>query len=302
MRKLGLVVWVVLVCAAATPCTSRADVSVLDRPDTQGDQLIFYYDARAGFTSFVTIRNFSEVDRTVNVLFYGPTFSTPFSHQVSIAGGGVVVLDAGALRDGGLPAQQGVAFATVVNGDGHPIVSGALTGNFTVANLATGSAWGSPALARSARNALDDSFPLLGTEINDTGVALQKIRPQALELAGFYNPENLAPAADGGNQLIFVTFEDVPGDTFAATIGSTTWNVFATRNNGHTIADTMFTANGVTTTDLASLLGPDVNGASGGVRFSTLTFPPDTTRVIFFAEALGTFGTGYLLPSVPVLL
>ena len=301
MRRAVVVVLWVLLAVAFDSAIAGADVLPLERPDTQGDQLIFYYDARASFTSFLTVRNVGLGDVTVSIVFYGPTFSTPFTQTATIADHGLKIFDAGVLKGSGLPAQQGVAFATVVN-DGHPVVSDALTGSFTVANLATGSAWGSPALARSARNSSDGSFPSLGTAIDGSTVELQPIRPLALELGGFYNPETLAPVANDGNQVIFITFEDVASETFSATVGSTTWNVFATRSNGTTIADTMFTANGVTVTDLASLLGADVNGAPGGVRFTSFSGSAGLSRLIFFAEALGTFGTGYLLPTIPVLL
>jgi hypothetical protein len=297
----GFVGIAVVVLAVSCAAPGRADVQPLDRPGSQGDQLIFYYDARAGFTSFLTVRKVLPGETNVSIVFYGPTFSTPFTRTISIGEGNVRVIDVGALREDGLPSQQGIAFAHVVDG-GEPVTSFALTGNFTVANLATGSAWGGPALAREARNTADDSFPSLGTEIDGSTVAFQTIQPQGLELAGYYNPETLAPVESRGNQVIFVSFEDVPGETFGATVGSTMWNVFATRSDGDVVADSEFTANGVTETDLVSLLGDDANGSAGGVRFTTFGFTPGTSRLIFFAEALGTFGTGYLLPTFPILL
>ena len=296
-----IVVMVLLVGGVVGAGAARAEVDPIERPDTQGDQLIFYYDARPSHTSFLIVRSLRENETTIEVQFYGPTFSTPFTRTINVPGFGLRVLDAGALRDDGLPAQQGVAFATVVDG-GDPIVTGALTGSFTVANLATGSAWGSPALARSARTDPGGSFPPIGTEINGVGVALQPIRPQGLELAGYYNPTTLAPVENGGNEIIFVTWEDVPGEHFSATVGATTWGVFAANAGGSTVADTEFAANGVTATDLVSLLGEDANGAPGTVRFIRFGGPPRLSRIIFFAQALGTFGTGYLLPTIPVLL
>jgi hypothetical protein len=276
-------------------------VEPLERPDTQGDQLVFYYDARASHTSFLTVRNASTGGITVSVVFYGPTFSTPFTRTIDVPAGGLRVLDAGALKEDGLPAQQGVAFATVVDG-GEPVVSFALTGSFTVANLATGSAWGSPALARSALNDPEGSLPALGAAINGSTVVLQPIRPEGLELASFYNPTTLAPVENGGNEIIFIAFEDVPGETYSATVGATTWDLFAAASNGDTVADTSFNANGVTPTDLVTLLGSDANGAAGSVRFIAIGGSAPLSRMIFFAEALGTFGTGYLLPSFPVVL
>jgi len=63
---------------------------------------------------------------------------------------------------------------------------------------------------------------------------------------------------------------------------------------------TTFRASGVTVTDLASVAGPGVNGAPGSIRFSAepVSGGPLETRLIFFAESLGTFGTGYQL-SIP---
>ncbi|MCC6850613.1 MAG: hypothetical protein IT294_19155 [Deltaproteobacteria bacterium] len=274
----------------------------IERPDTQGDQLVFYYDARASFTSFLTLRNVMPGEVAVTVLFYGPAFdSPPFTHTVTLPAGGLRVLDVAELRASGLPAQAGAAFATGVNAVGTAVVTGALTGNFTIANLATGSAWGAPAAARSAVNA-DDSFPALGSVIDNEAVSLRPIRASGLELAAYYDPDDLAPTDLGGDQLIFVSFEDVTGVPLRAQVGSTDWNVFGARADGTMIADTEFTATGVVVTNLATVLGASAGGSSGSIRFTSFVAAPRETRLIFFAEALGTFGTGYLLPPVPTLL
>jgi hypothetical protein len=51
--------------------------------------------------------------------------------------------------------------------------------------------------------------------------------------------------------------------------------------------------------DLVSLIGEGANGAAGGLLFSTNEVHIDESRLIFFVQSLGTFGTGYLLPPVP---
>ncbi len=76
--------------------------------------------------------------------------------------------------------------------------------------------------------------------------------------------------------------------TYGASIGSTTWNLAATRGNGAGIAETTFTSNGVTVTDLASVIGPGVNGAAGSVSFAAETDTPSLNRLVYFTEALGT--------------
>ena len=74
-----------------------------------------------------------------------------------LAAGAVRVVDIGSFKvTDGLPAQQGIAVASIVNRPNClPIHNRALQGNFTVANLATGSAWGSPAVGRSARDLME---------------------------------------------------------------------------------------------------------------------------------------------------
>lgn len=276
--------------------------SALERPDAQGDQLVFYYDARAAFTTFLTVRNVMPGEVTVSVHFHGPSFDDPpFAHTLTLPAGGLRVVDVGSLRTSGLPAQAGAAFATGVNETGTAVATGALTGNFTVANLATGSAWGAPAAARSAVNG-DGSFPALGSVIDNQTVSLRPIRSAGLELAAYYDPDDLAPTALGGNQLIFVNFEDVPGLPLGVHVAATDWSMFAARADGTTIANTGFTATGVVVTNLEALLGGGVSGSSGSIRFTSFVFAERTTRLIFFAEALGTFGTGYLLPPIPTLL
>jgi len=272
----------------------------LETPDSVGDQLIYYYDARADFTTFLTLRNGSDSEITISLLFYGPTFSTPFSKAVTLAGGALTIVDVGSLRGAGLPAQPGVAIATPVNLAGQAIATGGtLTGNFTVANLLTGSAFGANAAARSAFDSQLNTLPR-GTALGpETGV-LETIRPRTALLAAYYDPNSLAPVSSSGNQLIFINFQDTYEPTYSAAIGSTTWNVRATRANGAGISDATFTANGVTVSDLASVAGPGVNGAAGSIFFLAESDTPGLNRLVYFAESLGTFGTGYLLPPVTI--
>ena len=260
----------------------------IERPEAVGDQLVYYYDTRAGFTTFLAVRNVAPGPLTVKVEFYGPGLDTlPFELNVTVQAGGVRIIDAGASVGGGLEAQAGVAFATVVNDAGLPVVSGGLSGNFTVANLATGSAFGAPAAARSARNS-DGSLPALADVIDYQNVSLQPIQPVALELAAYYNPNDLAPESAGGNQLIFVNFEDRIGPSTGVQVGATTWIVFAARNDGSVVADTSFTATGVVVSNLTGVLGAGAAGSSGNIRFTAFSAAPRVTRMIFFAETEGS--------------
>jgi len=49
--------------------------------------------------------------------------------------------------------------------------------------------------------------------------------------------------------------------------------------------------------DLVSLLGTDARGARGSITFNAEPSAKRMTRLVYFTQALGTFGTGYLLPT-----
>jgi hypothetical protein len=270
-------------------------------PDGTGDQIVFYFDARDGFRTFLNLTNLGDESLTMSLLLYGATLDEePFEEIVSLAARATRTIDVGQLRGEGLPADAGVAFATAVDDAGAPKVTRALAGNFTVANLATGSAWGAPAAARSAV-ALPSSgvsVPPLGATIDGEEVVLATIRPERSTVAVYYDPATLEPAEDGGNQLIFFSFEDVPGAVFAARASTTTWTVEATRSDGSSIASAAFTASGVAVSHLEAVLGAEVGGAAGSLLLSAEP-PGAPNRLVFFTESLGTYGSGYLVPPAP---
>ncbi len=93
-----------------------AAVTPLKQPAGVGSQLIFYYDTRPGFTTFVNIRNIAPSALRVQIDFWGPTFETKVTQTFELPSGGGRVIDAGALQlSQGLGAQQGVAFASILN-------------------------------------------------------------------------------------------------------------------------------------------------------------------------------------------
>jgi hypothetical protein len=268
----------------------------LSAPEAVGDQVAFYFDARPSYTTFFSVRSTATTPLTLRMLFYTGDFSSPFVQTIELEPANVRIIDVGGLRQSGLPALPGIAFATAVDGSSRSIVTRALAGNLTVANLATGSGWGTAGAARLAQVQGSDEPPALGTPIDGTSVFLPPISPTAADLAAYYDPNQLAPAAEGGNQLIFVSFRDVPGTTYAAEPVSSTWRVRARRNDGTVVASHNFSASGVVVSDLVSVAGAGVAGASGWIRFNAQD-AGTPTRLIYFTEALGTFGTGYLLPD-----
>ncbi len=296
--------------------------TVLQQPKGRGDQLIAYYDAREGFSTFVNLRNEGQNPLDVRVDFYGPALSSPFTVNLAgsdqLSSGGTRTIDVGGLKDQGLPAQFGIAIATAVDASGQPIVTRALSGNFTVANLQTNSAWGAPSAARIALESLlleklegvsglgaPSGGPIIieqsgfppdpGTIIDGDLVRFQTISPVTSDLSVYYDPETLQPASEGGNQIIFISFDDDVGTPYTASAASTTWTAAISSNTGSSIGTGRVTASGVMVTNLEVVGGAGVNGQAGSMLFSTNPNAAQN-RLVYFNESLSTFSTGYLLP------
>ena len=111
-----LVAGLLLGTLAGAPAAAGIVVNpfAIEEPDTIGDQLIFYYDAREGFTTFLNVRNPDDsVDLcNVHLTFYSGGFSIPFQMDFGpLTHGSLRTIDVGALRDTGLAAQAGVVGA-----------------------------------------------------------------------------------------------------------------------------------------------------------------------------------------------
>lgn len=286
----------------------------ISTPRAVGDQVVLYYNASPGFTTFINVGNDGGSELTLSLLFYGPTFDAPLAKTITLPAKGVTTIDVGALRDSGLPAQFGIMFATAVDASATPISTGALTGNFTVADVVTGSGWGAAGAARSAVDRDGGSVPA-GTQIDGKPTTLTPFAPDGLSLAAYYDPASLppvtydpvsyAPLAGSGNQLIFISFNDTYTPQFGATAAGASWWSTMTRANGTSLSEGTAHFEGVMISDIKTFSGPPGNGAGGSLRFITeevhfgLPSLP-SSRLIYFTQSLGTFGTGYLLPTIDV--
>ena len=270
---------------------------VRSAPRALGDQVLLYYDARDGFTTFLNLASNAETELEVVLDLYGGAVAAPLGQSVVLPPRGTRTIDVGALRADGLAAEAGLAVATVRNAAGDAVVSRALAGSFTVANLRTLSAWGGPAPARIARPvASPAALPAIGTVIDGEAVVLEQIRPSVLDLSVYYDPGTLQPVADGGNQIVFVSFRDVADGRGGIAGAPTTWDVRTTRNDGTVLPATSRAASGVSVSDLVTVGGAGVDGAAGGMAFTARGAA--TNRWMFFSESLGTFATGYALPTL----
>jgi hypothetical protein len=286
----------------ASPSTGPTPTIELDlistRPDGTGDQALYFFDRREGFTTFLTVRNESAEDLVVEMQFYGPEMGEPFLETIPLVAGAAQIIDIGALAGRGLTATHGLAAAHAVGPSGEPLVSRAITGSFTVANLQTNSSWGAPAPARLAVQLAGAGavLPPHGTMIDGESVLFRAIRPEALVLPLYFNPDTLDPAEIGGHQLIFLSFNDVAGDTFRAQARGTTWEIDAHKSDGTPLPLVERAVEGVFITDIVSALGEGSRGSSGGARFDV--HPGGAyNRLIFFTQSLSAFGSGQLLPE-----
>lgn len=283
---------------AAVAVGTAAELAV-DHAGGAGDQLLFYYDARPGYTTFVNLANLGTSDLAVRVRFYGQDLRAALEREEFLPAGGTRTISLDAIVAAGLPRQAGLALAAAVDGAGEPVVSRALAGNFTIANLQTQSAWGAAAIARAGMVRQGGAMvrAAVGAALDGNTVRLQQIRPGAVDLAVYYDPLDLEPVERGGNQVVLASFADAVGDGLALLPATQGWRVGATRNSGEVVADVAHATTALEVTDLASLAGAAVEGSSGRL---SLVAQGETAanRLVFFVESLGTFATGYLLPPV----
>jgi len=268
------------------------------KPLGLGDQLLYYWDGRAGFTTFLTVRNLADDPLTVELQVYGPEFGEPFVDTVSIAARAATIFDVQELARRGLETGFGLAVAHAVGPSGEPLVSRALAGSFTVANLATNSAWGATAPARIAIEFGPEaiSLPPRGRVIDGETTLFRTLRPEELVLPLYFDPDTLDPVDLAGNQIVGLSFNDEPGVPFRATARATTWSITAHRADGTSLPVAEWTSSGVSMSDLVAILGEDARGSAGS---AILRARPGGAynRLILFTQSLAAFGTGALLPE-----
>ena len=297
---------VVTLCVASLPTAATA-VLRIDVPDVRGDQLIFYYDARDGRASFLTVNNPAQSGSVVvEVAFYSTDLASVVgSDQIEIPAAGTTIIDPSSLD--GVAGNRGLAVVTPIDTEGKAIVPPVpLTGTFTLANLKN-AAFGENAMGRRA--VLDDGTrAAAGKRVDNTGdapVRYQQFAPTILTIPGYFDPRDLAPAADDGNRVIVAAFKDVYGDLFriAARDPALRVTVHLCDGSSGTVlvetelkVDDVAGVNGVAVTDLQALAGGVALDSAGSVYFSPEPLGSNNFFGIF-SQSLGTFGAGQRMPS-----
>ena len=290
------------------PMVANAQLTVTT-PDVVGDQLIFFYDARSGRTPFLSFSNPASSGINVDVAFYDagldsriselscsldaasnllidPTASTPPATCTVVAGAGAA------------SGNAGLAVITPVAGSGSTqavVPPAPLTGNFTLANLTLGSAFGENAFGRLAVNG-DGSKAAAGQNVDGSTVRYQRFTPAVLMVPVYFNPNTLGAPENDGNRVILAEFNDQYGARFDVTpLSDSPMAVFFT-NGGQQLTSQAVSVTGVLLSNLQEVSG-GVTFNSSGKAFFTVS-PGGGNAFGIFSQSQGTFASGQRMPAV----
>jgi len=315
----------VLALLVAAPVQAQ---TIIDTPGTSGDQLVFFYDARAGRVPFIAVGSFADVPVVVETAIYNRVGSggtgglALLATEVATipARGALPTIDpSDAVRFPGMNGTAGLVVVTAVvsAGDTRPVVSplpggdpgaGSLFGGFTLANLNLNSGFGQNPFARIAVDGAG-TRAAPGMVVDGTIVRYQTFSPNVLAVPFYFNPQNLGPPEDDGNRIIFGTFADVYGaNNFRiGSLGAAVQFEYIMEDaGGATLVDTdqdiqvanPVPVNGVHFDDLQNLAGPLTLTGPGKVTFITVDPVPANTNLFGIVnQAVGTFSVGQRMPG-----
>jgi len=293
--------------------------SKISEAGTVGDQLLFFFDARSGRTTFLTIGNPSLDAVLVEVVFYSQSLATRLAEEtILLAGAGATVVDPTTVD--GVSGHAGLVTVTPIVGvDDHaPVVPPRpLVGGYTIANLALGAGFGQNPFGRLAvsrgpgiRPDIPRAAP--GVIVDGNRVRYQAIQPglaiPALVVPAHFDPTDLAPPEQDGNRLLLAAFTE----TYDAPVGPGGTSRFTLEPRARTVsadffddagvavaADQQVLVSGVYLDSLQGLAGATELDRPGRVEL-TLGDPPQPGDGVFglFGQALGTFAVGQRLPGL----
>lgn len=286
---------------------------------TVGDQLLFFYDARPGRTTFLSVGNPNPAAALLEVVFYDQALATRLAEQVlEVPAHGARVLDPTLIA--GVPGHAGLAAVTpIVTADDHrPLVlQRPLVGGYTVANVALGAGFGQNPFGRlavaggtGARDDVPRAGP--GTVVDGQTVRFQTIQPgttaPSLVVPAHFNPAALAPPEQDGNRLVLAAFRDA----YDAAVGPGGASRFTLEPVARDLSVSLFDDEGTAVVSAGALAVSGVRldtlqGLAGGAVLDrpgyvelTLADPPAAGEGFLglFGQALGTFAVGQRLPSL----
>lgn len=262
-----------------------------------GDQILAYVESGTNRETFLSVRNGSDQTLRAEIALYDEGLQPRWIGYRDLAAGGRVVFDVSTLAADAAVPESGVVFVTSVDEEGRPVVTRALSGTATIANLVTGSAWGGATIARRAveGGAATTQEPALGTLVDGTGVFFEQIQPSILHLPGYFALEGEGGSAPAS--LVFLSFGDATGGDAAVFPERTVWEVEAASPEGSQRQAPRTSVEGLRTLALDVLLGQSARESGGSLRFE-LGSEAGRNRLIFFHQSLAGFGIGFALPPL----
>ncbi len=293
--------------------------SKVSEAGTVGDQLLFFFDARPGRTTFLTIGNPSADAVLVEVVFYSQSLTTRLAEDtILLDGAGATVIDPTTV--GGVSGNAGLVTVTPIvdAADHRPIVPPRpLVGGYTIANLALGAGFGQNPFGRLAVSRGPGTRPDIpraapGAIVDGDRIRFQAIQPgltsPALVVPAYFDPTALAPVEQDGNRLLLAAFTE----TYDAPVGPGGAARFTLEPRARAItADFFDDAGAAVVTDQPVLVSgvylDSLQGLAGAAELDrpgrvelTLSEPPQPGDGVFglFGQALGTFAVGQRLPGL----
>lgn len=260
-------------------------------PSTQGDQLLFFYDATTSRVPFLIVTNQGD-PLVLQVSWYGRDLSLLLSEVRSVERE-TVIFDPSSRP--AVSGHLGLATVTPVRGpeDPTPIVPRVpLLGGFTLANTEVGSGFGQNPLGREAV-ASAGARPSAGSAVNGSAVRYQTLSPAVLQTPFFFNPTTPGLTS----QFLLAAFHDDYGaGTFSISPASVSLQpLFRTATDG-SVFGSGIELNGVVASSLSSL-APRAFASSGSVRFDVTGLQAGDNVFGLFSQSLGTFAVGQRLPG-----
>ncbi len=263
-----------------------------------GDQLLFFYDGRSGRVPFFGVTNPSP-DRnvTVEIVFYPESLQGRLGQfRTTLAPLGHAVIDPTTAAGGVAIGNAGLAVVTPVASNGRAIVPPEpLVGTLTLANVPLNSAFGENPIGRDATTS-GGSRPDTGTAVDGTTVFYERLQPSTLMVPVFFNPDDLGPAAQDGNRVVLITFDDQYGSAFDIGPRSDTVEATIFDGAGSTLAETQVSVQGVRLTHLQEVAGAAPLSSSGKAFFDVEAGSGNFLGL--FSQSLGPFGAGQRMPAV----
>ena len=291
-----------LTLLTASPVRSQ---TVLGTPAASGDQLLFFYDATASKAPFLVVSNFGQDALTLEVAWYAQDASQRLATQLEVlVGGGNKVFDPSQVA--GVNGNAGLVVVTPVRSaaDPTPIVppspsndpTGPLFGGYTLADLASNSAFGQNPLARLAVDASGNRASA-GAVVDGTAVRYQRFAPDALALPFYFDPTS----AGLTNRVILAVFRDSYGASgFSIAPATIDFNYQFLDAAGSVVAQSGVGVSGVFFDDVQGLAGVGALTSSGKAVFrNAVDGVPDGVNTFgIVSQALGTFAVGQNMPGV----